>query len=102
MPWNTSEEVRGDCAWKNSTTSELEVQFADQGDMEFYIEGEFDHIWTTQTNPDPDVPPQSHIVRARTQNEYSIPYGDDSYLTGGLVKTSKTYEISVKPYTPLK
>ena len=40
--WSVSDEVKGECFYKNSTNSELSVEFTDYGNMEFLIEGEFD------------------------------------------------------------
>ena len=45
--------------------------------MEFLIEGEFDQNWTQQISPDPNVLPQTHMVRARTEEKYNVTYGND-------------------------
>lgn len=47
----------------------------------------FDKSWSIQNQPDPPVPPTSHITRIRAMHEYSVVsagLGNYSWIIGGV------------------
>ncbi|OII76424.1 hypothetical protein cand_001920 [Cryptosporidium andersoni] len=57
------------------------IQFKD---FRFVIEAEFDRDFDEQENPDPFLPPQSHIVNARRNETYNAQNGK-SYILGNRI-----------------
>eukprot|EP00397_Hematodinium_sp_SG-2012_P006167 GEMP01006195.1.p1 GENE.GEMP01006195.1~~GEMP01006195.1.p1 ORF type:complete len:1003 (+),score=237.89 GEMP01006195.1:99-3107(+) len=100
--YNSPTQCRGLRLWQNidekeasSATSgifDLSKLNLDSGKWCYAIVASFDAEWANQddTTPDPKVPPQSHLVNARTQPNYQVPNASG---TGPRINATKDHFI---------
>ncbi|MEE4247496.1 MAG: hypothetical protein V2I33_18970 [Kangiellaceae bacterium] len=81
----------GPCVWGNR--SSYFAATLPQDTASFTITGSFDSAWEKQSTPDPDVLPQTHLVRARRHANYTVEYSNGSFY-GSLNYTSPTYALN--------
>jgi len=65
----------------------------------YAIRASFDDDWAKQKSPDPNAPPQSHLVRARTLEKYNASVGDREIRTTRM-RLFPLSELSLKPSIP--
>lgn len=81
--WNSTQKVSGGCKWGNFTQFS---QLFKIDEFYFVIVAKVDD-WTQQVKPDPIVPPQTHMVRMRNLQNYTVKnsmfeiVGDDKIVT---------------------
>lgn len=81
--WNHTLPLSGGCRWgENTVFSEI----FEHGEMNLVITAEVDE-WTSQINPDPNVRPQSHIVKARSTTNYHIYHNSFEIIGDPIIKT---------------
>ncbi|CAG9328274.1 unnamed protein product [Blepharisma stoltei] len=60
----------GKCRWGGMT--EFSEEIITEEDVIVVISAKVDSNWLKQNKPDPNVPPQSHIVNSRTKQHYKV------------------------------
>ncbi len=83
----------GSCRWGEFTefSEKLEIE----GDYLVFVTAVVDQDWRDQRNPDPAVPPQTHIVQMRTSDEYNASNGKWT-LKGGKIWKSRGIKLAPK------
>lgn len=70
------EKQNVDCYWKNLTDNSLMIK-TDQYKSPYIVTVfSADDNWAHQTDPDPDLPPQTHLVNLKTISDYYVNNGN--------------------------
>ena len=81
----------GSCRWGDFTEFSEELELS--GDYLVFVSAVVDQDWILQDNPDPNLPPQSHIVKIRTTEDYHVTNGNWE-LKGGKIWKSEGIKLS--------
>ena len=87
----------GDCGGKTVFYESIEGK----NNLLFFVAASVDRKWLDQAHPDPQVPPQSHVVRARTDPNYFVSVNNYSIQGKNKFYSRVNYAKTVSYYSKL-